>query len=116
MSKSNLAVVSILTLAVNVLIDRLTKILAVEMLKGKSPVGFFYDTFILVYTENSGAFLGLGSNWYMPVKYTVFIGIPLLLCIVFFLFCCLRETNRLRAVFIVTIVAGGVSNLFDRLL
>jgi len=115
MNKPNLAVVSIMTLAINVLLDRLTKILAVDMLRGKSPIGFFYNTFVLVYTENSGAFLGLGSNWYAPVKYAVFVGIPLLLCVVFFLYCCLREKSRLRAILIVTIIAGGVSNLFDRL-
>ena len=91
MSKPNLAVVSIITLTVNVLIDRLTKILAVDFLKDKSPISFFYDTFVLIYTENSGAFLGLGSNWFVPVKYVVFVIIPLVICIVFFLYCCLRE-------------------------
>ena len=115
MSKPNLAVVSIITLTLNVLIDRLTKILAVDFLKDKSPISFFYDTFVLIYTENSGAFLGLGSNWFVPVKYVVFVIIPLAICIVFFLYCCLREKNRLRAILIVTIVAGGISNLFDRL-
>jgi len=115
MNKSNLAAASIITLAINVVLDRLTKILAVGMLRGKSPIGFFHNTFVLIYTENSGAFLGLGSNWLAPIKYTIFIGIPLLVCIVFFLYCCVREKNRLRAILIVTIVAGGVSNLFDRL-
>jgi len=115
MNKSNLAGISIITLVINVLLDRLTKILAVEMLRGKSPIGFFYNTFLLVYTENSGAFLGLGSNWYVPIKYVVFVIIPLVICIVFFLYCCLREKNRWRAILIVTIVAGGISNLFDRL-
>jgi len=115
MNKSNFIGVSILTLAINVFLDRLTKILAFDFLRGESPIGFFYNTFVLVYTENSGAFLGLGSNWYAPLKYVIFVIIPLAVCIVFFLHCCVREKNRLRAILIVTVVAGGVSNLVDRL-
>lgn len=47
-------------LVFNVALDRIAKYFAVELLKNKEPIGFFWNSIVLVYTENTGAFLSLG--------------------------------------------------------
>ena len=73
----------IITAAINVFADRLTKIAAILWLKGKEAIKLFKGAIIIVYTENTGAFLGLGSNWPLLLKNFVLLYIPLLLCFIY---------------------------------
>jgi signal peptidase II len=101
--------------AVNYGLDRITKLLAEASLKGTGTHSFLGGLFLLLYAENDGAFLSLGSAWPMPVKAAVFIVIPLAVCL-YGLGCCLvRNINTSYRVIITTIVAGGIGNLQDRI-
>lgn len=106
----------LLVFAANYGLDRFTKILAVERLKGGGLHSYLGGSFLLVYAENDGAFLSMGSSWPVAVKMAVFIVLPLLVCLYGLWYAAARETSAFRAGIIATIVAGGVGNLQDRLL
>lgn len=104
----------LLTLVANAAIDRVTKLMAVAWLKGSAPVAFLRDTVVLYYTENSGAFLSLGASWPPAVKYALLLVLPTAVCLAGFVYCCAAETSLPRALLIVTVISGGLCNLFDR--
>ena len=105
----------IITLLINIVLDRLTKLIAIIYLKGKSAISFINNIIILEYTENNGAFLSLGSNWPIVVKYIILLIIPIIVCLAVLWYCICKEKNKSRSILLATIVSGGLGNLFDRL-
>jgi len=99
----------------NFFLDRLTKYIAVEHLKGNEPKVFFNNLFVLIYAENTGAFLSLGKNWNIYVKYFVLLVIPLIICIIVLLYLMIKEKKNYRIIIGSCIIGGGVGNLVDRL-
>ena len=61
--------ITIISFVVNFGLDRLTKILAVEFLKGNPPKSFLGGIFKLIYAENTGAFLSMGAGFPIVLKY-----------------------------------------------
>lgn len=100
----------------NFAIDRITKIVAATFLKGKPAIHLLNDLIILKYTENNGAFLSMGADWPAFFKYSLLLGIPGALCIAGLGYCLFARQGTLRMAILVTIIAGGISNLIDRLL
>jgi signal peptidase II len=98
----------------NIFADRLTKILAEVYLKGNESISFFYNVFILCYAENTGAFLSLGRNWPPVIKYMILLIIPIGVCLCVVIYCIFKEKSKTKIVLFITIVSGGLSNLFDR--
>jgi signal peptidase II len=106
------------TLAVflaNILADRLTKILATELLKGKGPAAYLENLVVFYYAENDGAFLSLGAGWNIYFKYFVFIIIPIGFCAAILVYLMVREKETIRIVLLSCIAGGGIGNLIDRL-
>ncbi|MDR0909796.1 MAG: signal peptidase II [Spirochaetaceae bacterium] len=106
------------TLAVffgNYMADRITKELAIFFLKDQQPIGFFNNALILVYVENSGAFLSMGQNWPPLIKNIVLLIAPIAICIIVLLVLMLRTKSWFYIITIATIVGGGMGNLVDRL-
>jgi signal peptidase II len=102
--------------AANFAIDRVTKIVAAAYLKGQPAIRFLNDLIVLKYTENNGAFLSMGADWPPMLKYSLLLGIPIILCLAGLAYCLLARQDALRISLLVTIIAGGISNLLDRLL
>ena len=108
----------ILTLIVflsNFLLDRITKLLAVSYLEGKEALSFFYNTVVLEYVENKGAFLSVGSDWPLSVKYITLIVIPIAVCLYGLYYCAFKLTDKKLVIVFVCIIGGGLGNLIDRL-
>jgi signal peptidase II len=103
------------TFAVNWGADRVTKALAVSLLQGRDPVSFLGDLVVLKFTVNTGAFLSLGQAWPEPLKMAVLLALPVLVCGAALVWAVAGEKSLVRSVLIVTIAAGGVGNLGDRL-
>jgi signal peptidase II len=95
--------------------DRVTKHVAATTLSDAPSRSFLADTFRLEYAENTGAFLGLGADWPLPVRTAVFgVGSGLLLLALAVV--AVRNRWPSRSLFGVAIfVAGGASNLADRI-
>ncbi len=98
-------------------LDQATKVLATVTLKGKAAHSFLGNTFRLEYAENPGAFLGMGStlpDWERWALLTVASSVVLGLLLAFV---CLRKDLRVADVAgYALILAGGVSNMIDRVM
>jgi signal peptidase II len=95
--------------------DRVTKHVAVTTLFEAPRQSFLADTFRLEYAENTGGFLSLGADWPPDVRTAVFeIGNGLLLVALGAI--AVRWRWPMRALFgLALFVAGGASNLLDRI-
>src|ERR1035437_5390393 len=115
MKQKNQLILTLIVLAVNYSLDRITKILATTFLQGKETISFFYNTVILRYTENTGAFLSVGSNWPDYVKYSLLIIIPIMVCLYGLYFCAFKLEDKKLVIVYSSIIGGGLGNLVDRL-
>src|SRR5688572_2539471 len=95
--------------------DRVTKHLAVTNLAGMPERSYLGDTIRLDYHENTGGFLSAGATWRPEVRAAVFQGANGI-----FLFGALAlavrfKWSRLGAIGLLLFLAGGFSNLIDRI-
>jgi len=76
---------------------------------------FFGDHVMFTRVENSGAFLSLGDNLAVPVKFVILVLIPFLALLVgmYFLFMksSLSKSTRIALSFV---IGGGIGNIYDR--
>ena len=102
--------------AANFALDRLTKVLAYRFLRPRGIIRVLGDYMILVYAENSGAFLSLGNNWNAWVKYIFLLIIPIGICLFGMGYLMFKEDDARRIIYLSCIIGGGLGNLADRLL
>jgi signal peptidase II len=100
---------------VNYILDRVTKYMAVAFLKGNDAIRYFNNLFVLTYAENTGAFLSLGKNWNIYIKYGVLLIIPIIICIMVLLYLMIKEKRIYRIIIGSCVIGGGIGNLVDRL-
>lgn len=113
--KDKLTVLTAITLTCAI-IDQSTKVAAVQWLKGIEPIIFLNNLFRLEYAENTGAFLGMGSSlpdWQRYLVLTIFSSAILVGLVVFLLI--KKDLSRLDLYGYGLILAGGVSNMIDRI-
>lgn len=107
--------VAIIVAVILVIIDQVTKYLAVVNIaqQGIESVEVIPGLLKFVYTENDGMALGIGSESFR----WVFVAITVLVCAVL-IFLMTRENfkHKLFYASVSMIVAGGVGNLIDRVL
>ncbi|TFG85360.1 MAG: signal peptidase II [Spirochaetales bacterium] len=108
-------IASILGVTANYLADRLTKILALRYLSDGRVISFMKNTVVIALSENEGAFLGLGADWPVAIKYALFLVVPIAACFYGLYYAMFKETDRIRVILISTVVGGGLGNLVDRL-
>ena len=95
--------------------DRVTKHLAVTTLAGAPDRSFLGDTVRLQYHENPGAFLAFGATWSPTTRALLFqLGNAVFLAVAGFLATRYRW-SRVAGCGLVLFLAGGLSNLADRL-
>jgi signal peptidase II len=95
--------------------DRATKHFAMTTLAGAADQSFLSGTVRLTYHENPGAFLGLGATWPPEMRTALFQfgnGLFLLATAVVSIS---GGFSRLSQAGLLLFLAGGVSNLIDRL-
>jgi signal peptidase II len=94
--------------------DRATKHFALTSLAGAADQSFLADTVRLTYHENTGALLGVGADWRPGLRLAWFqIGNGLVLLAAVIL-AARRGRSRLGNTGLLLFVAGGASNLIDR--
>ena len=115
MKQKIIIILTLIVLLSNFLIDRITKIMAIDFLKGKETISLFYNTIVFKYTENTGAFLSVGSDFPDGLKYIVFIILPVIICLYGLYYCAFKLADKKMVIIIVSIIGGGLGNLVDRL-
>ena len=104
-------------LGVTVSCDRITKRVAEQRLAAAPPISMLGDTLRLHYTENAGAFLGLGGRLPERARFWLLtVGTGVLLVLVAGRAVLAPGQRRLEVTAWSLVVAGGLSNLWDRLL
>jgi signal peptidase II len=95
--------------------DRVTKHYALTTLAGTPGQSYLGDTLRLDYHENAGGFLSAGATW-RPATRTVVFQVANGLFLVGTLLLAVRyQWSRLAAIGLILFVAGGLSNLIDRI-
>jgi signal peptidase II len=106
-----------LTAAAVLAADRATKAAAVETLRGRPPRVLFGGILELVFSENTGGFLSLGGRLPPAARYVLFVllvGAGLVAASVWVVRS--RGLSTARSVGAAAMIAGGASNLVDRVL
>jgi signal peptidase II len=95
--------------------DQSTKSMATQYLPKNTMDSYFYDFLRLGYTENVGAFLGLGSQLPEQTRFIVFtlvVGLFLLAFLIYLIFN--QQINSLSLLSLSLMFVGGSSNFYDR--
>lgn len=102
----------------SIVLDQLTKVVAVRTLKGEPTRSYLGDLFRLSYAENAGAFLGMGGELHHGLRFwllTVIVGGFLVAGIVY-LFVKVETLSQPILLAGALVLSGGLSNWFDRLM
>ena len=116
MTRKKQIILVVIVLLINFLLDRITKILAVNYLQGRETLSYFYDTVVLRYTENTGAFLSLGAGWPDWLKNILLLAVPIAVCLYGLYYCAFKLTDKKLVIAFVCVIGGGLGNLVDRLI
>lgn len=96
--------------------DQTTKYTAKELLPSDSVIRLAEDTIRLQYTENSGAFLGLGASLSAETRFWIFVVlVSVALAVMLFYTVKSRTLPWIPAIALSLFIGGGASNLIDRL-
>lgn len=100
--------------------DQVSKRIARAELYGEPTRRYLGDTFRLLYTENNGAFLGMGADWPDSVRFVVFTllsSLVVILALAWLVVRLMKEQERLPWLPLMggtLMLAGGVGNVWDR--
>ena len=95
--------------------DRVTKHYAVTTLAGMPDQSFLGGTVRLGYYENAGGFLSAGAGWRPETRAVVFQIANGVFLFGILIMAVRYQWSRLAAAGLVLFVAGGISNLIDRI-
>ena len=111
MKKLDKKYVIVIFVAILIILEQLTKVV-VLVNKDKLPINVIENIFMISYVENSGAAFGIkvGSVWSFVAINIVVLGI-----IIKFIYSQLSELNNKTIVILSLVLAGGISNLIDRI-
>jgi len=110
-------ILPLLVIILVIISDRISKQWAVETLKGMPAESYLGDSFRIIYAENEGAFLSLGSELPENVRFWLLAIIPIL-ALGYFGFTLFFNTTvgQWQRIAFAFIISGGGSNIMDRIL
>jgi len=100
-----------------IIIDQLFKVFAAKTLPRNEMVSYFFDTLRIGYTENIGAFLGLGNSLSPSLRFWIFVvavGAVLAGLLIYLLQS--REQDSFDLISLTLVFSGGLSNFYDRVI
>ncbi len=103
-------------MAINIFLDQITKLIAVNFLRGSGTIRVIGDLFILRYAENEGAFLGMGSGLPPVLRLLLLIILPVIMLVGLTVYVIRKHQMPLiQVIAFSTITGGGISNIFERI-
>jgi len=104
-------------IAISILLDQLSKILIRNNVDQYSEVKLIGEYFILTNVENSGAFLGMGSDFSPFIKTIFLLILPviILICIMVYVYRD-KQIDKISLIGFCFIIGGGIANIYDRIL
>ncbi|RME97064.1 MAG: signal peptidase II [Bacteroidetes bacterium] len=113
----NRIILVLVTIGANIGLDQWTKMWARQELQFAPPRSYWNDFFRLLYVENKGAFLSLGSELPEGLRVVLLHVFPVVLLgalMVYAMFS--RALNRWQIIGMSFIIGGGISNVVDRIM
>lgn len=105
-----------ITSAISIALDQYTKYLATRYLLGHEELSWWNDFFVLTYSINHGAFLGLGNTLPEHLRDLIFSGLVSLFLLGFIIYAVRdKAMGALQNIACGLIISGGLSNLYDRI-
>ncbi|WP_417876188.1 signal peptidase II [Winogradskyella sediminis] len=108
----------ILLVAFNIAIDQISKVIVRSTMirGGKGQINVIQDYFQLIWVENKGAFLGMGSDMNPTLRLVFLLVLPaIVLAYVTYYIVKTKELDRMSLIAFCCIVGGGIANVFDRI-
>lgn len=106
----------ILIIAINIVIDQISKVWVRANFTYGEIKQLINDTFIMQYVENKGAFLGLGSDMNNTLRLLLLLVLPaLVLGYLIYYLITNKDLDKLSIFAFSCIAGGGISNVFDRI-
>jgi signal peptidase II len=100
----------------SIALDQWTKYLATQHLLGSENLSWWNDFFVLTYSINHGAFLGLGNTLPEAIRNLIFSGLVGIFLMGFALYALRDKTmNNVQNLACGLVLSGGFSNLYDRI-
>ena len=96
---------------------QLSKFLIRQIVDQYSEIKLIGDYFILTNVENSGAFLGMGSDFSPFIKTIFLLILPviILICIMVYVYRD-KQIDKISLIGFCFIIGGGIGNIYDRIL
>ncbi|WP_299110749.1 signal peptidase II [uncultured Winogradskyella sp.] len=107
-----------LLIVFNIAIDQITKVIVRNnMIQGaRGQIDVIKDYFQLIWVENKGAFLGMGSDINPTLRLIFLLILPtIVLLYVIYYIIKTKELDRLSLIAFCCIIGGGIANVFDRI-
>ncbi|MBO3097167.1 signal peptidase II [Gelidibacter pelagius] len=105
----------IVLIVANIAIDQISKVIVRGKIATNEVIEVIGDTFIMTKVENSGAFLGMGSELSPTLKWILLLILPVIvLGGVLYYIITNKTLDRLSLIAFCCIVGGGIANVFDR--
>lgn len=108
--------VMILTIVILVGCDQISKNIVRHSLEYNERIAVFDHFITMTKVENTGAFLGLGSNVHRGIYSVLMIVLPLLVLCYAFYYLFSRNNTWLLISGLCLIISGGIGNIIDRIL
>lgn len=97
--------------------DQISKVWARNNLESYIEKNIFGDVFSLIKVENTGAFLGMGSELPETLRVLLLIVLPVIVLISITIYTYIdRSLNKISIIGFSFIIGGGIANIFDRII
>ncbi|WP_111685169.1 signal peptidase II [Winogradskyella tangerina] len=107
-----------LLIVFNIAIDQISKVIVrTTMVEGREgEINVIGKYFQLIWVENKGAFLGMGSDMNPTLRLIFLLILPtIVLLYVIYYIVKTKDLDRLSLIAFCCIVGGGIANVFDRI-
>lgn len=100
----------------NIAIDQISKVIVRNTLTFREEINVIGEYFQLIWVENKGAFLGMGSDMNPTLRLIFLLILPtVVLGYVIYYIVKTKELDRLSLIAFCCIIGGGIANVFDRI-
>ncbi|MGS2727593.1 signal peptidase II [Psychroserpens sp. BH13MA-6] len=100
----------------NIAIDQISKVVVRANIEPSERINVIGDFFVMMNVENTGAFLGMGSDMSYPLKLIFLLLLPVgVLGYLVYYILTNRSLDRLTFIALCCIAGGGIANVFDRI-
>ena len=105
----------IIVIILNIAIDQISKVMVRNSISFREEVQLIGDGFILTNVENTGAFLGMGSDLSPTLRIILLLILPVIVLglVTYYIFK-EKQMDRWSSFAFALIIGGGIANVFDR--